>query len=146
MNFNKFNGIILSEGTEKRNVDNQLISEDRNNEIEIIKIQEWFNIFHQRNELEIINNELIKKIELNIRKNKINYSFLIKRIFEFIFTFVFLIISSPLLIIASILIYMEDKGPIFYSQLRVGKNGIPFTIWKLRSMKVNAEKNGVKGN
>ena len=39
---------------------------------------------------------------------------------------------------------MEDKGPIFYSQLRVGKNGIPFTIWKLRSMKVNAEKNGVK--
>ena len=113
MNFNKFNGIILSEGTEKRNVDNQLISEDRNNEIEIIKIQEWFNIFQQRIPVEIINNELIKKIELNIRKNKINYSFLIKRIFEFIFSFFFLIISSPLLIIASILIYMEDKGPIF---------------------------------
>ena len=80
MNFNKFNGIILSEGTEKRNVDNQLISEDRNNEIEIIKIQEWFNIFQQRIPVEIINNELIKKIELNIRKNKINYSFLIKEI------------------------------------------------------------------
>ena len=60
MNFNKFNGIILSEVTEKRNVDNQLISEDRNNEIEIIKIQEWFNIFQQRIPVEIINNELIK--------------------------------------------------------------------------------------
>ena len=40
------------------------------------------------------------------------------------------------------MIYLEDQGSIFYSQKRIGLNGKPFTIFKLRSMKMDAEKEG----
>ena len=41
-----------------------------------------------------------------------------------------------------LLIYAEDKGPIFYSQLRRGLRGKEFKIWKLRSMYLNSEPKG----
>lgn len=52
------------------------------------------------------------------------------------------VLSLPLFILTAILIKLESKGPIFYKQERVGKNGRPFTILKFRSMRVDAEKDG----
>ena len=49
-------------------------------------------------------------------------------------------LSLPLWILIGILIWLEDKGPIFYSQLRVGKNGRIFKVRKFRSMIKDAEK------
>ena len=46
---------------------------------------------------------------------------------------------SPFIIIGNL---FANKGPLFYSQQRVGVNGKPFKIFKLRSMVVNAEKDG----
>lgn len=63
----------------------------------------------------------------------------IKPFFDFVFT----IIASPVLLLiiflTGILIKIDSEGPIFYTQERVGLNGNIFTIYKLRSMKVNAE-------
>ena len=42
------------------------------------------------------------------------------------------------------MIYLEDKGSIFYSQQRIGLNGKSFTIYKLRSMREDAGKEGPK--
>ena len=53
-------------------------------------------------------------------------------------------ITSPLFIIVSILIFIEDRGPLFYSQQRTGLNGEKFNIIKFRSMKIDAEKNGAQ--
>jgi sugar transferase (PEP-CTERM system associated) len=53
-----------------------------------------------------------------------------------------LIISLPIAIIAAILIKIDSKGPIFYKQERVGKNGRIFEVIKFRSMKTDAEKDG----
>ena len=52
-----------------------------------------------------------------------------------------LIILSPLCVLIGILIKSTSRGPVFYSQVRSGKDGIPFEIYKFRSMKVYAEKN-----
>lgn len=75
-------------------------------------------------------------------KEKINsrifYNFF-KRIFDFLFALLCLIILSPLMLLIAILIKIEDKGPIFYKQLRVGKNGRKFKMYKFRSMFVNAD-------
>ncbi len=66
----------------------------------------------------------------------------IKTIIDFIIAIVLIIITSPIWLIASIAIKLDDKGPIFYKQERVGKNRKSFLIFKFRSMIINAEKKG----
>ncbi len=52
------------------------------------------------------------------------------------------ILSLPIAIVTAILIKLESRGPIFYKQERVGKNGRTFMLTKFRSMSVDAEKEG----
>lgn len=66
------------------------------------------------------------------------------RIIEIICASLVLIVTSPILAIASILILAQDGNPVLYTQLRTGKNGKPFTLYKFRSMKKDAEKDGVQ--
>mgnify|MGYP002525333236 FL=1 len=66
----------------------------------------------------------------------------VKRWFDFIFALIFLILSSPLFFVCYIVIRRDDNGPVFYKQERIGRFGRPFTIYKFRSMIVNAEENG----
>lgn len=54
-----------------------------------------------------------------------------------------MLIASPILICAVIAIKVSDRGPVLYKQERVGKNGRPFTILKLRTMTVGAENIGL---
>ncbi|NWK71554.1 exopolysaccharide biosynthesis polyprenyl glycosylphosphotransferase [Bacillus paramycoides] len=72
---------------------------------------------------------------------KNNY-ILLKRIFESIMAICGILILSPVLIIISILIKIDSKGPIIYSQERLGVNGKRFRVLKFRSMIVDAEKDG----
>mgnify|MGYP001149972315 CR=1 FL=1 len=53
-----------------------------------------------------------------------------------------LIVSSPILLIAAIAIKLETPGPVIYKQRRVGKDGVPFELWKLRTMVDGAERMG----
>lgn len=65
-----------------------------------------------------------------------------KRIFDISGSIIGLIILSPIFILVSIWIKLDSKGPIFYRQIRVGKNGKNFRIHKFRTMTVNADKQG----
>jgi lipopolysaccharide/colanic/teichoic acid biosynthesis glycosyltransferase len=49
------------------------------------------------------------------------------------------LVSLPIVLITAVFVKLEDKGPAFFTQTRVGLNGKQFTIYKLRSMKVGAE-------
>ena len=62
-------------------------------------------------------------------------SFLIKSLFDKFFSLLALIITSPIIIICSIFILIEDGFPIFFSQKRTGWDGNSFNIFKLRSIK-----------
>jgi len=53
-----------------------------------------------------------------------------------------LAIASPLLAVAALAIRLESRGPVFYRQLRVGRHGEPFELWKLRTMVPGAESMG----
>ncbi len=57
--------------------------------------------------------------------------------------FVGLILSLPIALITAVLIKLDSKGPVLYRQERVGKNGKSFEVIKFRSMKTDAEKDGV---
>lgn len=69
---------------------------------------------------------------------------LYQRILDIILSLIGLTIGIPLMLIFGILIKLEDKGPMTYKQERVGKNGRVFYIYKLRSMRTDAEKFGAK--
>ena len=71
-------------------------------------------------------------------ESRIGYCFL-KRTIDIICSLIGLIILSPLFLIVSILIKIESKGPVFFCQERVGKNGKNFKMYKFRSMVANAE-------
>jgi lipopolysaccharide/colanic/teichoic acid biosynthesis glycosyltransferase len=53
-----------------------------------------------------------------------------------------LALAAPLLALAAILIKLESRGPVFYRQRRVGRDGKPFELWKLRTMVPGAESMG----
>ena len=63
----------------------------------------------------------------------------IKRVFDIVASAIALVLLSPLFLFLAIKIHGEDGGPVFYSQIRIGKNEKPFRIYKFRSMVVNAD-------
>ena len=67
-----------------------------------------------------------------------NANFL-KRPFDVILSFFGIALSSPLWLFFAFLIWIEDRGPVFYSQERMGKMGQIFKALKFRSMILNAE-------
>lgn len=68
----------------------------------------------------------------------------IKRGFDLFFSICGLVILSPLFLIAAWLIHNDSAGPVFFRQVRVGKNGKLFRIYKFRTMITDAEKKGMQ--
>lgn len=66
-----------------------------------------------------------------------------KRLFDLVVASVGVLILLPLFLIVGIAIKIEDAGPVFYRQERVGYRGKHFRIWKFRTMVVDADKYGL---
>jgi exopolysaccharide biosynthesis polyprenyl glycosylphosphotransferase len=70
---------------------------------------------------------------------------IIKRWVDVIGATIGIIFGAPIIAIFGILVKRESPGPIFYKQVRVGRNGRSFNIYKIRSMRLDAEANGKAG-
>lgn len=132
------NAIFIIEGENNIiSVDDMLIIYE--NKSEVLDITEAYERFLNKIPVGYISQSwIIENIKI---KKDVGYRF-ISRIIDIIFSLFTLILTSPIFIISAILIYTEDKGPIFYIQKRVGLNGKVFNFYKLRSMIVSSEKNG----
>ncbi len=64
----------------------------------------------------------------------------IKRLMDIVFSLIILIITLPITLIVALAIKLDSEGPVFYKQIRVGKDGKEFKIYKFRSMYKDAEK------
>lgn len=85
-------------------------------------------------------NKSDKYIRIEEMNEKFSYS-MIKRLIDLIFSLFGIIFLMPLFIIVSLLIKLEDpNGSVFFKQIRVGKNGKEFYIYKFRTMVIDAEK------
>ena len=60
-----------------------------------------------------------------------------KRVFDFLMSFISIIVFSPIILIISLLIKLTSKGPVFFKQRRIGKNNEEFNILKFRTMRVD---------
>ena len=63
-----------------------------------------------------------------------------QRLFDIVLSVIMLLLGSPLMLLAAIAIKLTSRGPVIYKQDRVGKNNVPFNIYKFRSMYTDAEK------
>lgn len=66
-----------------------------------------------------------------------------KRLFDLFFSSIGLIISSPLLLVITLLIKLDSQGSVFFRQIRVGRNFKPFRLYKFRTMIVDAPMKGL---
>ena len=66
-----------------------------------------------------------------------------KRIFDIVASGIGLILLSPLFVILAIWIKCDSIGPVFYKQVRVGRNNMDFQLFKFRSMRVGSDKKGL---
>lgn len=78
----------------------------------------------------------------SISSNKVGLRF--KRLFDILISFLVLLVTWPLMLITYFLIKLESHGPAIFTQTRTGKDGHEFSIYKFRSMYLDAEKDGVK--
>lgn len=138
---NKF-GFIIEDITKLNDEEKLILINLKNKGFQILSLVNWYERYLHRYPKEITNSNNIIS-DLLIYK-KANSSKRIKRFSEFLLSLFLLILLSPLILISSILIKIEDNGPILYSQKRSGFGGNIFIIYKLRSMKKNAEKDGIK--
>lgn len=66
---------------------------------------------------------------------------LVKRLAEFLFSIVLLIVFAPLFFLLTMAIRLDSPGPALFRQIRIGKDGKPFTFYKFRSMYNNIDRN-----
>jgi exopolysaccharide biosynthesis polyprenyl glycosylphosphotransferase len=67
------------------------------------------------------------------------WSRIVKRAFDLSFALCALVLLFPLMLVVALLIWLEDRGTVFYRQVRMGLDGVPFEMLKFRSMKLDAE-------
>lgn len=65
------------------------------------------------------------------------------RLFDLFFSFLGLILLSPLLLLIALVVFIDSPGKVIYTQWRVGKNNRDFKLYKFRTMKINADKLGL---
>lgn len=68
----------------------------------------------------------------------------IKRIFDILICLILLTFALPAMLLTAILVFLDDGAPVLFKQVRVGLNGKHFTIYKFRSMRKDAEKDGAQ--
>ena len=64
------------------------------------------------------------------------------RVLDILIAAAALVLASPILLVAAVVIRLESRGPVIYRHVRVGRHGRPFELWKLRTMVQGAERLG----
>ncbi len=77
-------------------------------------------------------------LDINLNLHTLYYR-VFKRVFDILITIVGMVVLIPICAILAIIIKLDSRGPVLYKQVRVGHNNKDFTIYKFRSMVINAE-------
>lgn len=79
--------------------------------------------------------QLIFSAELGPRPSRVFW----QSIYSFAIALVATIITAPIMLLVAIVVRVSSPGPVFFRQIRVGRDGVPFTLYKFRSMRADAE-------
>jgi exopolysaccharide biosynthesis polyprenyl glycosylphosphotransferase len=108
----------------------------------VLSVVGWCEQVLQRFPPELLTNADLLRGEFSLTRGTMQLR--LKRLGDLIVSGCLLVLTAPILLIAALLIRLQDGGPVLYSQLRSGLDGKPYRIWKLRTMRVDAERNGAQ--
>lgn len=80
------------------------------------------------------------RVKLVIWESSLGSLLVLKRLLDIFVSGTALLLFSPVLALVALLVWIDDPGPIFYTQIRVGQDGRLFRFYKFRSMRVGADK------
>ena len=66
----------------------------------------------------------------------------VRIVIDFLLALILFVLTLPFLLLAALLVKLTSRGPILYTQVRVGRGGRPYRVYKIRTMVVDSEKNG----
>lgn len=145
---NKTDQIIISLSKVKDKLTNDLLKYANNNLIRVQVIPEFSEYLYQIFSIDYEQKVPMMKLNKDPLQSMVNK--VLKRFFDFIIaTLAILLVFSWLFPMIALIIKFTSKGPVFFSQMRTGKDGVPFRCLKFRSMEVNDEsddKQAVKGD
>lgn len=128
--------IIITIPSERELV-HQIISDFRKSPIEIKVIPDMFNLV--LGSVEIGNINSLPTVSL-VRTPMRGIGYVFKRASDIVLSSIGLLVLSPVILVTSLCIKLESKGPVIYKQKRIGKNGKVFNMYKFRSMVQDADK------
>ncbi len=137
-----FKGLIIDDEDLFKNKKIAFLFKLNNRGLKLLKTSNWCERYLNKYPSELI--KISEVIEGKFSYSDISFKARIKRIVESILSLGILILSFPIMLISALIIKFEDGGPIFYSQIRNGFQGNQFKIIKLRTMIINAEKDGAQ--
>tara|TARA_B100001093_G_C26847281_1_gene1023454 strand:- start:60 stop:971 length:912 start_codon:yes stop_codon:yes gene_type:complete len=135
-------GIIIDDDEIVKKKNMQFLFNLNNKGIKFMNISNWCERYLNRFPSELVKTSEI--IDGDFLYDESSFRARIKRIGESILSLIIILFTFPILILSALLIKLEDGGPIFYSQIRNGFEGTQFRILKLRTMIINAEKEGIQ--
>jgi len=110
--------------------------------VPVLSLVDWCERVLQRFPPELLTSADLLRGEFSLTRDTMQLR--IKRLGDLLVSGSLLVLTAPILLIAAVLIRLQDGGPVLYSQLRSGLDGKPFNIWKLRTMRVDAELHGAQ--
>ncbi|KKS00003.1 MAG: hypothetical protein UU49_C0001G0003 [Candidatus Magasanikbacteria bacterium GW2011_GWC2_41_17] len=135
---NKIDTIVLSLANTDTRL-NRLLYETILSRVNIANINTFYEMITHRVPLAALSETWFLE---NLKETRKNIYDKIKLATDFVLAAIMLAGFLIMLPAMALIIYLGDRGPIFYRQTRVGRDGKIFTIWKFRTMKVGAENNG----
>ncbi len=143
----------LQQVIEQKHIEEVIIVLDKDNENEIYNIifsiqDPNINIYMPSDRKDLLTGSIRMKAIFSVPLVRISQNIMepwevsLKRAFDIFASIIAIIILIPVYITVAIIIKCTSKGPVLYSQERIGRYGKPFRMYKFRSMCVDAEKNG----
>jgi len=112
------------------------------NGLSVLSVVSWCELVLQRFPPDLLTNADLLHGEFVFVSGNIQLR--LKRLGDVVVSACLLLFTAPILILSSLLIRLQDGGPVLYSQFRSGLGGKPYRVWKLRTMRVDAERHGAQ--
>lgn len=133
--------IILDDGLLRSEEVGKALFEILNNGINILNLSEFSEVVSGKIPLDSIDHTWFIDSKINLNQGAYLY---VKAIFDKLLALIVLFLSLPIAVILFPVLFIFSGRPFFYTQTRVGANNKKYTIYKLRSMNLDAEKNGAQ--